>query len=432
MKIFNFCKPDDAMNESKKYLIAKGSFLFEKLKPFIPKNCEKLFEQILLAKNKVFFDHPRSWHFIYTTQKLISDLLNDNDPSPESISHLFVDSIKKDRVLELHLFNAIEQALLYSHLNNCKTRFTLNFQMPTQTYLPGIGNILINDRTKIISDISYEPNQGLLINNKNFDEFIDSTDHVIKNDNYNIKFNDHKIHVPVHDPILNNPYFANGPIIKNLFEIEEWINERLIKSLELVKELFPKEYLNILNLSTHFFFIHNSSERFSSASSEKIPGLIYLPCINNVNHIAECIIHENLHQLLFRLEKLINFYNKGQNIESYWSPWRDDPRPLRMIMHGSFVFAGVSEFWMRMIKNKNSNLDSSYQFYLRLKQVKDGLKVLHNHADYSPAGEDLHNKVDQSLDGFNFDLIPNEIKKEANKALKRKRKKIDNERYLGF
>ena len=139
-----------------------------------------------------------------------------------------------------------------------------------------------------------------------------------------------------------------------------------------------------------------------------------------------------LHQLLFRLEKLINFYNKGQNIESYWSPWRNDPRPLRMIMHGSFVFAGVAEFWMRMIQNKNSNLDSSYQFYLRLKQVKDGLKVLRSHADYSPAGKDLHNKVDQSLDGYNFELIPNEIKKEVNKVLKRKRRKINNERYLGF
>jgi len=50
------------------------------------------------------------------------------------------------------------------------------------------GNILINDRTKHISDISYEPNQGFLINNKNFDEFIDSTNHVKKNDNYILKF----------------------------------------------------------------------------------------------------------------------------------------------------------------------------------------------------------------------------------------------------
>ena len=167
MRIFNFCEPDVAIDESKKYLITKGSFLLKKLNPFIPKNCEKLFEQIFLTKDKVFFDHPRSWHFIYTTQKLISDLLNDNDPSPESISHLFVDNIKKERVLELHLFNAIEQVLLYSHLNNCKTHFTLNFQMPTQTYLPGIGNILINSRTKNISDISYEPNQGFLINPAN-------------------------------------------------------------------------------------------------------------------------------------------------------------------------------------------------------------------------------------------------------------------------
>ena len=184
-------------------------------------------------------------------------------------------------------------------------------------------------------------------------------------------------------------------------------------------------------MSSHYYFIHNSTNRFSSASSEKIPGIIYLPCINNVGHLAECILHENLHQLLFRIEKIIDIYNGGQIIEKYWSPWRDDPRPLRMIMHGVFVFAGVIDYWIRMIDIRNTSEDH-YQLFLRSKQVQEGLKVLDKHANYSSAGKKLHRHLLKYVDSIPLDGVPRKIKNGINEALKKHREKIDNERYIGF
>lgn len=431
MKIFNFCEPSLAISESNKYIVTKGSFLLHKLEQHIPKKYKKLFNQIVRNKEKILYNHPRSWHFVNTTQDLISNFLYDKDPPPDLVHHLYVDETNRERILELHLFNAIELGLIYSKINNCSCNFHFNFQFPFQTYLPGLGHVILKSNIKNITKISYDTRDGVLINDKKFDQVINSEDYIKLDDSVEIKFNTHTFNIAFNDPILNNPFFANGPIIKNYFALDKWINSTLMNSFALIEKLFPNNFLNILKLSSHYFFIHNSSDRFSSASSEKIPGIIYLPYINNIDHLAECIIHENLHQLLFRLEKIINIYKDGQNIEKYWSPWRDDPRPLRMIMHGSFVFAGVAEFWERKVEN-NDNFENLYQFYFRVKQVEDGLKVLEKHANYSSGGKTLHRKVFESINNFEFDFVPKKIRKKANQILNLQRKKIDNEHFIGF
>ena len=431
MQIFDFCKPSYALDKTDKYLNTTGLYLLKKMESIIPKSCDSLYFQLIDQKEKIFFNHPRAWHFVYTTKNLISDFSNNRDPSPEVINHLNIDYIHKTRVIELHLFNAVELAMIYSKEKKITTAFTINFKLPSQIYFPNIGNCLEHNFKSTNSIISCDPDLGILINKKNIKSELKSDKIIILPDDFSITFKDLKFQVSLNDPILNNPYFANGPIIKNKSNLKNWVKNYLLDAIELFEKLFPEDFSKILSLSSHYYFIHNSTNRFSSASSEKIPGIIYLPCINNVGHLAECILHENLHQLLFRIEKIIDIYNGGQIIEKYWSPWRDDPRPLRMIMHGVFVFAGVIDYWIRMIDIRNTSEDH-YQLFLRSKQVQEGLKVLDKHANYSSAGKKLHRHLLKYVDSIPLDGVPRKIKNGINETLKKHREKIDNERYIGF
>ena len=77
MQIFDFCKPSYALDKTDKYLSTTGLYLLKKMEPVIPKSCYSLYSQLLDQKEKIFFNHPRAWHFVYTTKNLISDFSND-------------------------------------------------------------------------------------------------------------------------------------------------------------------------------------------------------------------------------------------------------------------------------------------------------------------------------------------------------------------
>jgi HEXXH motif-containing protein len=80
-----------------------------------------------------------------------------------------------------------------------------------------------------------------------------------------------------------------------------------------------------------------------SASREEALGLIYLPAGASDTDLAECLLHESLHQVLFRLEEAVSLFDaESPAAPTYYSPWRTDGRPLRMVLHGAFVFAGVA------------------------------------------------------------------------------------------
>lgn len=62
--------------------------------------------------------------------------------------------------------------------------------------------------------------------------------------------------------------------------------------------------------------------------------------------LAATLIHETGHSVLNGVMDLVPLCVRDGSL--YYSPWRDDPRPLTGLLHGAFAFHGVARFWQRL------------------------------------------------------------------------------------
>lgn len=67
--------------------------------------------------------------------------------------------------------------------------------------------------------------------------------------------------------------------------------------------------------------------------------------------VAESLLHEAMHLKLTLLEAEVELVWAGSQ-EVYYSPWRDENRPIRGVLHGLFVFAAVHEFYTALLESK--------------------------------------------------------------------------------
>lgn len=87
----------------------------------------------------------------------------------------------------------------------------------------------------------------------------------------------------------------------------------------------------------------------ASFSHPAIPFTIFVTVcpdrspISNLR-VAEAILHETMHLKLTLIESVAPIVEAGSTA-TYYSPWRDEPRPLRGVLHGMFVFRAVLDFY---------------------------------------------------------------------------------------
>jgi hypothetical protein len=84
-----------------------------------------------------------------------------------------------------------------------------------------------------------------------------------------------------------------------------------------------------------------------SSSSNAMPGAIWLTDHDDPAIVAEQVVHECTHALLFlcqELDPLIDpeAHGDGWAGDLVYSPWRDDPRPVAGLLHGVAVFTRVA------------------------------------------------------------------------------------------
>ena len=60
--------------------------------------------------------------------------------------------------------------------------------------------------------------------------------------------------------------------------------------------------------------------------------------------LADSLIHEFHHSVLYAVAALVPLHSAGPQAEHY-SPWRDDPRPIDGVLHGAYAYLGVVDFW---------------------------------------------------------------------------------------
>ncbi|MEC4004834.1 HEXXH motif-containing putative peptide modification protein [Flavobacterium sp. SUN052] len=91
--------------------------------------------------------------------------------------------------------------------------------------------------------------------------------------------------------------------------------------------------------------------------------------------VAESILHESMHLYLTLIENVLPLIETNTK-EVFYSPWRDQERPLRGVLHGMFVFKAIKDFY-KLIANKYCQNDIGNQFIkLRIEEIEKEFKLL--------------------------------------------------------
>lgn len=78
--------------------------------------------------------------------------------------------------------------------------------------------------------------------------------------------------------------------------------------------------------------------------------------------VAESLLHEAMHLKLTLLEQETEMVQSGSQ-GLYYSPWRDENRPVRGVLHGMFVFTAVREFYRAMQRCELPELGQDFSAY---------------------------------------------------------------------
>jgi HEXXH motif-containing protein len=86
-----------------------------------------------------------------------------------------------------------------------------------------------------------------------------------------------------------------------------------------------------------------SSGHTRSATPAGAAGTVALSLPSDPLTLAVTLVHELMHTKLNLLLDVVAMLRPTDGL--YYSPWRQDPRPLWGLLHGTYAFLGVAEFW---------------------------------------------------------------------------------------
>lgn len=85
-------------------------------------------------------------------------------------------------------------------------------------------------------------------------------------------------------------------------------------------------------------------------------GCLFLSLPPDARSVGLTFAHELQHAKLVALMDLFPLLESATG-ELYYAPWRDDPRPLAGLLHGTYAFAGITGFWHRQRARERSRSD---------------------------------------------------------------------------
>jgi hypothetical protein len=132
-----------------------------------------------------------------------------------------------------------------------------------------------------------------------------------------------------------------------------------------------------------------------SASSRDAAGAIALTEPVSPDRLAATLVHEIQHFRLNALHDLVPLYG-GSPGELLYSPWRNDPRELPGLLHGTAAFLGVAEFWSREWATAGRRAELMYARTVR--QLHVGCRILGDSPDLTPTGTALVTELAAAID----------------------------------
>ena len=121
----------------------------------------------------------------------------------------------------------------------------------------------------------------------------------------------------------------------------------LEEALELIERHQPFAYEHLCEVVRVIALKPPASGQYSNVSYSDLPGAFILSAFQEPYWIADALIHELFHNRLFFIQEVepILIEPDGAETANFYSPWRDDLRPLNGLLHALYVYIQVVRFW---------------------------------------------------------------------------------------
>ncbi len=399
---FESVETDVVLTASELFLRARISWLFEQFERLgrIP-SCRLLasMPSMLLGLHSV--EHPRVRHWVTTGGALVAAWNRQRDPSASAAAHIQLDGLDASRLGELHFLHALSAWIDRSLYSEASFELEVSVRPPRILSLGSLGDVYFHD----------EPSQGgvsiaaagELVEVRTRDAHIrihrNGTPLVQDGGRFcngiTAKTDAGVFEFPVHDAGLTDPQWATAPIVRGKSAVRAWALT-FGSAASRIALFSPAVAAACQRLAPCILPLHFSSGvAFSSSSSEHVLGLTFLPAVPEVDDVAESLIHEALHQKLFHLESVASPFQKDSPTEErYYSPWRTDARPLRMVLHGAYVFVGVGDYWHWRSTNDDAPQSRGVAL-LRALQSLRAVETVHRHAHLSSVGQKIVSAINR-------------------------------------
>lgn len=141
-----------------------------------------------------------------------------------------------------------------------------------------------------------------------------------------------------------------------------------------------------------------------SATARRAFGAVALTRPGNAAELAAALCHELQHAKLNALLDLVQLCEPDDR-RLYYAPWRADPRPLPALLHGTYAFLGVADFWQQRVSVDDVS-GGRYELARRRSQVAAALETLQATDGLTAAGRRFVAGMATSLDGLSTALLP--------------------------
>lgn len=204
---------------------------------------------------------------------------------------------------------------------------------------------------------------------------------------------------------FNSPAFPDGQaVVKTGMAYQEKYINLVRDGLALIEQYHPQTFGQLHYFMEVIALKPLEEGTFTNLSSSDFPGALICSVIDNPYRLADNFIHEFHHNRLFLIEQnnplLCNSLEEDQANSLYYSPWRQDLRPLRGIFHAVYVYTPVTRFWLNFYRSnpEGEKLDfAKSQLMTNLLQLQIGLEQLRKYGQFTDLGRDLWQELQSNV-----------------------------------
>ncbi len=150
--------------------------------------------------------------------------------------------------------------------------------------------------------------------------------------------------------------------------------------------------------------------RMTSVSTGEAFGSAIISRPPDAASLAATLVHEFHHIRLGGLLHLTRLHEEDPR-ERFYTPWRDDPRPLGGVLQGVYAFFGVTAFWRALAHAGTGAPDrrAVFEFAYWREQTWRVLRVLRDDPVLTPAGRRFVDDIAERLGPWQDEPVPTDL-----------------------